>query len=111
MGLCSVTARDVVVRVVTLRLLGEEVFEIVELAAQNLVLSTQGCIVQFQLVVLLDDLVIRALQAILVGLLLGSRAFGSFSVFRPLHRSDGVKRTICRIVEVTRVISMRLFVH
>ena len=61
-------------------LLREQVFEIVQLALQHLILSTQSRIIKLQFVILLDDSVVRVLEDVRFGLLLGPRLFGRLSV-------------------------------
>ena len=51
-------------------LLCEQVLKVAELALQNLVLCTQGGVIEFQLIVLLEYAILRELKQILLSLLL-----------------------------------------
>ena len=80
--------------------LREQVFEVVQLALEHLILGPQSRIIQLQFVILLDDPVVGVLEDIRLGLLLGPRLFGRLSVLRLAHRSDRVQRAVlCRVDE------------
>ena len=61
-------------------LLREQVFEVVQLALEHLILGTQSRIIKLQFVILLDDPVVGVLEDVRFGLLLGPRLFGRLSV-------------------------------
>lgn len=60
--------------------LREQVFEVVQLTLEHLILGPQSRIIQLQFVILLDDPVVGVLEDIRLGLLLGPRLFGRLSV-------------------------------
>ena len=53
-----------------MRTLCKELFEVSQLALEDLVLSSQGCIIELQLVVFLDYYLVLLKQVILFGFLL-----------------------------------------